>query len=168
MTYEMYRMIYIIAAVCAVVFLVIAAILFAVLKIPKVIGELSGLTAKKAIGQIQQRNESDHVSGVLESKNKSAKDIQKRGTTSQMAGLRMATEKIGTKSLQRAAEETTLLQQASEETTLLNQNTMEKTVLHQAANETTVLSQNMSQAQENGIFEIVQEITFIHTNEIVM
>ena len=49
MTYDIYRYIFIGGAVLAGLMLVLSIVLFIVLKIPSVIGDLSGSTAKKAI-----------------------------------------------------------------------------------------------------------------------
>ncbi len=57
MTYEHYRMIFFAGAILAGLFLLAAAVLFFALKIPAVIGDLSGYTARKAIRQIRAGNE---------------------------------------------------------------------------------------------------------------
>ena len=54
MTYEGYRTLFIVAAVISAVMLVITVLLFIFLKIPYVIGDLSGTTARKAIKQIEK------------------------------------------------------------------------------------------------------------------
>lgn len=56
MTYEMYRMIFQIAGGLSIGLLVVSVILFFVLKIPRVIGDLSGRTARKAIEDIRKQN----------------------------------------------------------------------------------------------------------------
>ncbi len=53
MTYDQFNIMFIIALVMAGVFLIIAVILFFALKIPAVIGDLSGATARKAIMDIR-------------------------------------------------------------------------------------------------------------------
>ncbi|WP_316608198.1 hypothetical protein [uncultured Ruminococcus sp.] len=53
MTYDQYNILFIAALVMAGVFLVIAVILFFALRIPAVIGDLSGATARKAIMDIR-------------------------------------------------------------------------------------------------------------------
>lgn len=56
MTYESYRMLFQIAGALSIGLLVVSVILFFVLKIPKVIGDLSGRTARKAIEDIRKQN----------------------------------------------------------------------------------------------------------------
>lgn len=164
MTYDMYRLIFIVGAIaCAIMFLV-SVILFVALKIPYVIGDLSGRNAKKAIEEIRRQNEisGDKVykssavnleRGKLTDKISASGRIQNQYTSS---GFGMRTEKISTMKL----EETT-----NDETTVLgqNQNNMdETTVLTEMSqellgDETTVLNN----------FILLEQITFIHTEEYI-
>lgn len=57
MTYEQYRQLFMIAAILGVILFFISLILFFVFKIPNVIGDLSGATARKAINSIREKNE---------------------------------------------------------------------------------------------------------------
>ena len=57
MTYEIYNYIFIGAAIASGVLLVVSAVLFFLLDIPKVIGDLSGSNAKKGIESIRKQNE---------------------------------------------------------------------------------------------------------------
>lgn len=57
MTYEVYNYIFIGAAIASGVLLVVSVILFFVLEIPKVIGDLSGSNARKGIENIRRQNE---------------------------------------------------------------------------------------------------------------
>lgn len=164
MTYDMYRLIFIVGAIaCAIMFLV-SVILFVALKIPYVIGDLSGRNAKKAIEEIRRQNEisGDKVykssavnleRGKLTDKISASGRIQNQYTSS---GFGMRTEKISTMEL----EETT-----NDETTVLgqNQNNMdETTVLTETSqellgDETTVLNN----------FILLEQITFINTEEYI-
>lgn len=56
MTYEMYRNIFIICSVSASVTGLVTILLFFLLRIPAVIGELTGVTARKGIEQIRSGN----------------------------------------------------------------------------------------------------------------
>lgn len=164
MTYDMYRLIFIVGAIaCAIMFLV-SVILFVALKIPYVIGDLSGRNAKKAIEEIRRQNEisGDKVykssavnleRGKLTDKISASGRIQNSYSSS---GFGMRTEKISTMEL----EETT-----NDETTVLgqNQNNMdETTVLTETSqellgDETTVLNN----------FILLEQITFINTEEYI-
>ena len=57
MTYEMYRYVFLGGAIAAGVMLAVSILLFFLLKIPKVIGDLSGRTARRAIDDIRRQNE---------------------------------------------------------------------------------------------------------------
>lgn len=57
MTYEMYHSVFIGAAICCGIMLAVTIVLFFWLKIPKLIGNLSGITARKAIESIRKQNE---------------------------------------------------------------------------------------------------------------
>ena len=56
MTYEMYRYIFVIAAVLCGVMFGVSVLLFFLLKIPAVIGNLSGSTARKSIRTIEEKS----------------------------------------------------------------------------------------------------------------
>ncbi len=192
MTYDTYRYIFIGAAILCAVMLIITVILFFVLNIRKVIGDLTGKNAKKEIQKIRQINEE---SG--DKRHKSSSVNRKRGkitdkiSESNMPAQKKAnidtgivTAKIATQNLnadndsnQAATEETDVLISAmSEETSLLNEtganetsllgesNGNETALLNETANETTVLNQNIEQ---QFVFEIEKDITFIHTNEVI-
>lgn len=58
MSYEVLRYIFIIAAILSGAALLATILLFIFLRIPKIIGDLSGATARKAIKQIREQNES--------------------------------------------------------------------------------------------------------------
>lgn len=105
MTYEQYRQLFMISAVLGVILLIISLILFFVLKIPNVIGDLSGATAKRAINSIKEKNE--HSSG----------NLQKRIGVHGENGI--LTEANKTQMLKET--ETTLLMEKADETTCLTQ-----------------------------------------------
>lgn len=189
MTYEVYRYIFIGGAILAAILFIISVILFIVLKIPSVIGDLSGATARKAIEDIRNQNENTgekvyKSSLVNRERGKLTDKISPSGNLikNPSGGIwgAMTTEKISTQKLSEdAANETTVL--GSNETTVLgggNETTVlggnETTVLNggettlldsmPAMNETSLLSPSMI---SGGIFEIEYEITFIHTTEVI-
>ncbi len=57
MTYEAYMIIFYSGTALSIIFLVTSVILFFVLRIVRVIGDLSGATARKAINNIREQNE---------------------------------------------------------------------------------------------------------------
>ena len=166
MTYEVYRYIFIGGAALASVMLLVSLLLFFLLHIPAVIGDLTGATARKAIEDIRSQNTKSGDKTY-----KSSQVNRERGrVTDKMTpsgrllrhpsgeyGGAMATEKISTSRLNAEAEEsfaTTLLEQpmVSNETTVLTP---------ESIGETTVLAENQI------TFQIVYEITFVHTNEVI-
>ena len=133
MSYDIYRLIFIGAAIaCGVMFLV-SVILFIVFKIPNIIGNLTGHSAKKAIEDIKkQQNESYVING--------------EANESHLNGKKKITEKISTARLDRA-EETTVLGNGNsrvEETTILGNG-------NNRVNETTILGDGNSRVEETTI-----------------
>ena len=146
MSYDIYRLIFIGAAIaCGVMFLV-SVILFIVFKIPNIIGNLTGHSAKKAIEDIKkQQNESYVING--------------EANESHLNGKKKITEKISTARLDRA-EETTVLGNGNsrvEETTILgngNSRVEETTILgngNSRVDETTILGNGNSRVDETTI-----------------
>ncbi len=173
MTYDIYRYIFFGGAGLAGLCLIIAVILFFVLRIPSVIGDLTGSTARKAIENIRNQNESSgdktyKSSAVNRERGKLTDKITPTGTLiknpTDLMGGAMATTKIGTQQLVAEAQQaygTSLLEDnGSNETTVLSSS---------GAGETTVLEQTaVEQGAGNiNIFVIEYEITFIHTDEVI-
>ena len=171
MTYDVYRYIFYGGAGLAVLCLIVALVLFFVLKIGDVIGDLTGATARKAIEQIRSQNEntgsktykSSHINrerGKLTDRMTPSGRISRPATSGN--GEAMATSKISTQQLDAAARE-------SYETSLLEAGAANETTLLQpeGSGETTVLSQDeqyVPPAEQNA-FAIEYEITIVHTNE---
>ena len=169
MTYEIYRYIFIGGAVLAGIMLVVSVLVFFLLKIPTVIGDLTGANARTAIENIRNQNETTgdktyRSSQVNRERGKLTDKISPSGRLikdpSHSLHGAMGTEKIGTQRLhhEQPACETTLLSEeipGGAETTLL--------APQDHANETTVLN---AQPVINE-FVIEYEITYIHTNEVI-
>ncbi len=173
MSYEMYRYIFLGALIACGIFFVIAVILFFALKIPKVISDLTGRTARKAIENIRMQNEqsgdktyqSSVVNlerGKLTDKISQSGRLMPRDATP--FGTGVITEKISTMELEQPAGETEVLDQLVGETDVLAPVAGETDVLAPAAGETEVLS---SVEQPVQVFTIEYEITFIHTDEVI-
>ena len=148
MSYDACRYIFIGAAILSGLMLVASIILFIVLKIPKVIGDLSGATAKKAIKNIREQNEASgektyKASGYNEARGRLTDKITATGRVVPQQGLQNygghGTSKIATQNLvgEAHADETSVLSEGNETTVLSGGN--ETTVLG-GGNETTVLS----------------------------
>ncbi len=188
MTYEIYRYIFIGSAVLCGISLAATLIIFIALKIPKVMGDLSGATAKKAIKDIRRRNEEtgeknykgsafNEARGKLTDKiSSSGEVVQRHGTQTHAAG----TSKIGTQSLgaytmpNGESDETTLLDAYGKTTVDLDESPASETTLLDSfavgtldldahpTSETTILGTPCAE-----VFEIEYEITYIHTDEII-
>ena len=165
MTYEMYRYVFLGAVIACGVFFAVSIVLFFVLRIPKVISDLTGRTARKAIESIRLQNEQSgnktyQSSAVNLERGKLTDKISKSGRLVPREetpfGTGMITEKISTQQLD--------VEESVEETTLLNV-TEETTVLSGDSGETTVLN---SYEQSGQVFVVEYEITFIHTDDVIV
>lgn len=154
MTYETYRYIFMIAAILCGVMIVVSAVLFFVLHVPELIGDLSGSTARKAIQDIREKNEKSgdktyKTSAVNRGRGKLTDKISPSGKIHSMTQAPLDTGVVTTKI-------------ATQQLTTEPSN--ETTVLEQWSNETTVLS---AAETLNVDFEIEIDITYVHTDEIV-
>ena len=166
MTYDIYRYIFLVSAGLAALCLLVAVILFFLLKIPNVIGDLTGSKARKAIENIRNQNESTGVKTYKSSRvncerGKITDKITSTGSlikpSVDIANGAMAKSKISTKRLETEALE-------SYETSLLDNGSDETTVLDTYTNsETTVLDQS-----NTDVFTIEYELTFINSDEIIV
>ena len=194
MSYEVYRYIFYGGAILAGIMLAVSVLLFFMLKIPHVIGDLTGANARKAIENIRNQNEgsgdkvykSSHVNrerGKLTEKISPSGRLVKNPTAQTGA---MPTEKIGTPQPPQAnettvlgANETTVL--GSNETTVLGGGAGETTVLDTGAGATTLLSNEpavvpggagettvLTAAVPPVAFQIEYEITYVHTDEVIV
>ncbi len=159
MTYEIYRYIFIGGAILAGVMLITSVLLFFILNIPHVVGDLTGRNAKKAIENIRNQNESsdDTLYKTSEVNRERGKITDKIATSSfkkdpskNLNKSDMVTEKNITQEL--SYNETTVLDVASE-----------TTVLNDEGGETTVLDV----PTKSSLFQIEYEITYIHTQEVI-
>ena len=183
MSYEMYRYIFLGALIACGVFFTIAVILFFVLKIPKVVSDLTGRTARKAIENIRMQNEqtgdkSYQSSAVNLERGKITDKISQSGRLvardATPFGTGVITEKISTMKLQPAgetdvlavAEETSVLASPAGETEVLGAPMAGETEVlgTPTFGETEVLAPAEQPAQA---FTVEYEITFIHTSEVI-
>lgn len=173
MSYEMYRYIFFGALIACGVFFVIAVVLFFTLKIPKVISDLTGRTARKAIENIRMQNEQSgdktyQSSAVNLERGKLTDKISQSGRLmprdATPFGTGVITEKISTMELEQPAGETEVLDQLVGETDVLAPVSGETEVLAAVVGETEVLTPMEVPAQ---MFTVEYEITFIHTSEVI-
>ncbi|WP_455719320.1 hypothetical protein [Agathobacter sp.] len=140
MTYDEYRTIFYIALAAFVIMLITTIVIFIVLKIPNVIGSLSGKNARKAIADIARKQNESHTAVTSSGPVAPSYDL-----TGRTVGQTKHTEETG-------SEETVVL---SDETMVLSDETM---VL---SDETVVLDTALSS------FTITRQIEFIHTQECI-
>lgn len=139
MSVELLQTLSLVGYIVSAVLLVLTVILFFVLKVPQLIGYLSGATARKAIEDIRQQSEKN-ASAYAPSRNASRGRLTDKISPSGRLmhntgtlGMTVVTEKIGTQNLQPlpgnetmllssegGAETTLLASEGSAETTLLS------------------------------------------------
>ncbi len=169
MTYELYRYVFLGAAAVGAILFVISVVLFFTLRIPKVISDLTGRTARKAIENIRMQNEqsgdkSYQSSAVNLERGKLTDKISRSGRLvprdSTPFGTGIITEKISTQRLSAEdAGETTVLTEMGE-TAVLDASDA-------GGGETTVLDTAVQDTAVQQVFTIEYEITFIHTDEVI-
>lgn len=154
--YEIYRYIFLGGTIVTAIMLVVTIILFFSLRIPKVIGDLTGSTARKAIKNIREQNEKTgdkayKVSPVNLERGKLTDKISPSGNlipqSDSHLGAGVGTEKIGTDNLAPTY---------AAETDVLNMNPQ--------GSETTLLDQTNVSAP---VFAVEYEITYIFSNEVI-
>ena len=164
MTYEMYRYIFVIAAVLCGVMFGVSVLLFFLLKIPAVIGNLSGSTARKSIRTIEEKsswkeNGTNDPDENWKSRGRLTDKISPSGRVQPLPHMTGQMDIITTKI---ATQRMTSMPQ-SEETVVLTEKTASDITTQlenvQSCGETTLL--------EEAEFEIELDITYIHTDEIV-
>lgn len=168
MTVELLQTLSLISFIIAGVLLLVGVALFFLLDIPKLYGEISGRTARKAIEAIQRQNQENQTysqGSANASRVKLTDKITKSGKLeSQTAGLPVST---GTQKFATSA----LIQQANETTVLTAEQANETTVLTaETASETTVLTQEECVIQEvhnPTKFTIEVEMSFTGSAELI-
>lgn len=155
MTYETYRYIFIIGLILCIVMLVVSVVLFFVLHVPQLIGDLSGSTARKAISNIREKNEAGgdkiyKTSAVNQRRGKLTDRISPSGRidvrTQAPLATGVVTTKIATQQLP-SADGTTLLEP-------------QRAAVHGGQADETTLLDNYTLSVD---FEIEADITYIHT-----
>lgn len=180
MTYEMYRALCLGSTIACGVMTVASAILFFVLRIPRVISDLTGRTARKAIEDIRRQNEQSgdktyRSSAVNQKRGKLTDKISPSGRIiargSSPFGTGTITEKIFVQpSYTDPSNNTTILEQGEYTTVLSPESGSTGSNTENAAgsslcSETTILQQE--EEQNCPRFSIEYEITFVHTNEVI-
>lgn len=167
MTYEIYQYIFYGSLIMCIIMLVLSIILFFVFKIPKIVGFLTGATARKAIKSINEHTEQSMSQRLKHKKGKLYNEIDfsssgklMKKTNVSMDSDSPVTEKFKTASLAPYNETTVLKQRGNETTVLLQMSSLEETsVLNNKAG-----TDNGSEPKE---FAIIYDSTYIWTDEII-
>ena len=168
MTYEIYRTIFIVFTILAIVTFIVGIILFFALKIPKVVGDLTGINAKKAIENIKNQNaeSADRVDDPSVGHSRRIAITDKitpsgallRKNTGGDGGI--STTKISTQKLMEENQKS-YYASGGNETTVLSQAAMNETMvlsdLAGGSNETTILSNMPQGVGETTVLSEVQQ-----------
>lgn len=159
---SIYRVIFVVALVLAILCLVASVLIFFLLKIKDVIGDLSGATAKKAIEDIR--------SGNAPATPKKKKTTSSSTTTGEITGSRSQTERMSVQAQFDNLE-------ASEGHDPYDNYMAETSVLVPLDSETTVLSGDLNNGPEeitelphpetSADFKVVVDITYVHSHEVI-
>ena len=167
MSVELLQTLSIVSYIAAGVLFLGAVALFFLLDVPKLIGDISGSTARKAIEAIRQQNESTgdkayKPSAVNASRGKVTDKISPSGKLEQRSsGLSIGaqTEKLDTTDLTAAAIEATTLLNASSETSVLQDG---------ENGATTILSENAApQEGQADSISIDVDLNYTSSSEII-
>ena len=179
MTVDLLQNISLVSYILAAVLFIIAAALFFLLKVPKLVGELTGITAKRAIEAIKERSENGenvYKSSAFKSAGRSITEKIPsaggfEGSALMYKGKLVVTEKLSTEELMPKSSETAVLHSGQNETTVLANGYDETTVLTNGQNETEVLAEGNTAAHSainnNDDFYIEVEIGFTESSEII-
>ena len=189
MTYEIYRYIFLGGAILAGIMLGVSVFVFFRLKIPTVIGDLTGSNARKAIENIRNQNarasektsrlslfdrERGNITGKMQTMNGSSPAEQEtpknaKGNTNRLRSGKIVNDTTVLSNAYESDDKTTLLgyeSGANETTVLSHDNGANDTAILDSrnnTNDTTVLN---AQVFRNEFF-IEYEITYIHTDEVI-
>lgn len=174
MSVELLQTMSLVSFIIAGVLLLVAAALFFLFNIPKVFGEVTGSTARKAIENIRQQNEQTgnkayRPSPVNAERGKITDKITPSGNLEQKSGnsgVSVGTVKLQTAELTSGAQETAVLDNASDETTVLTEPVPVGAAVLCASLQQNVNSTDGYSANKNGI-TVEYEVEFIGSSEIV-
>ena len=147
--YTFYRNIFLYCGIAALVFLAIAIILFFVLKIPQVFGELTGRTARKAVEEMASGG-TPTIKKKTDKKSKGKKETKKpaNGTPSKKQVRLVTHDDIPTP---------TLMPRREEETSIRSEGETEVLGVGTTETETEVLGAGMTEAETEVIGAGIQE-----------
>ena len=152
MTYDTYHLIFQVSGIAAIVMLILTVVLFFVLKVPKLVGDLSGRIARKGIESIRAQNvqsgDKRHMTSAVN---------RERGTV---------TDKISPSG--QIIPKNTIVTGVMTEKINVQEEPGNDTVVLTETQETEVLTDIPFAGETsrlNNLFQIEYEICFIHTDE---
>lgn len=166
-------------------FFLISVALFFVLDVVRLVGDVTGYTARKAIEDIRKGNEIsgdkaykpspvNKARGKLTDKISPSGQLERRSDTMGVATgtAKLTAEELMSQSIDASGtnavpDETTVLTDEITETTVLSTETTETTVLSQSANETTILGQASNVSTISNVFSLDIEMSFIGSSELI-
>lgn len=163
MTVELLQTLSVVSFIVAGVLFLLAIALFFLLNVPKLFGDLTGATARKAIESIRMHNEGSDVNSSNLSNSGKGKSKQNKPSSS---GGEIGTEKFSTTKLS-TAQETTILGKARNETTILSRGQNETTILAPPPVQPEEVAPIEIPAGEIKEFTIVEELGFTSSSEII-
>lgn len=162
MSVEIMQRLSMISLILAALFFLIAVILFFLLDVPKLFGDITGSTEKKAVDQIRKQNEqsADKAYRTSYVNVTRGKITEKISPSAQLAKRTSGKDKsdnghnLLTDDLNKGTQETTILGDHYDETMILNSD----------QNETVVLS---SEQGDNKDFSVDVELGFTESHEVI-
>ncbi len=159
MSYDMYRYIFIVSMVLCILMAVISVLIFIFMKIPSIIGDLSGSTARRAIENIRRSNE--NLLDIQSSTTNTGKIKRTEKISIPKQSENSLTQKIN------ISNETALLY--TNNTAILN--TGNTTVLqdkeYNNLENSEITSKSMDNVLEKQPIEIIDEVVFVNSDEII-
>lgn len=154
------------------VFLILAVVFWFRFKIPKIVGDLTGRTAKKSIAQMRSENEKSGKKLYTPQSSGSSGSIKLKSVGEEKTAS-LPGEK-GDESEKTLSLETELLMESNEtellregvETELLGMTDSLAVGGEESEEGTTLLNETMTDGEPDG-FRIIQSIVFIHTQEVI-
>lgn len=172
MSVELLQAISLVAFIVAAILFLVAVALFFLFNVPKVFGEVTGSTARKAIENIRQQNEQtgnkayrpspvNAERGRLTDKITPSGKLEKKNGNS---GVSVGTEKLRAAENNNSSQETNILSVNQGVITVLNEDTDETTVLSNAEVISDMPTQNNINADD---FFVEIELGYTESSEII-
>lgn len=173
-----YYIIFIVMLVSAIVFLIAGAVMFFLFNIPKIIGLLTGFTARKQIRSIQKRDivadNSNHLDTFMNEQRNIAQQVKQNDNANNQHKYNSAkstNNAVHNTNETEVIENNTTTETISLETVILPYNETQQNTSAENMPETTYLENNSTEDikdnSENIRFNIIFSLDFINTDEVI-